>query len=243
MKLAYSLCLVPILLASAAQAQIYKCVADDGGVSYSQIPCPEEKSEALQHISARSSAAADCRWASQFANDVARRMRSGKDSASLFDLYGGVDSVSKGTVNVINYVYRFRSDESIPVERIASLAGNMCKAGSLGDVSCESLPYGQDPTGQRCNPEVADAEAATARTATVDNSQLLAGARSQQPDSGSSRSAASNADNSGEREACKDRYRDQIDAIDAQMRSGYDSAQGEVYRERLRSLTTSMRAC
>lgn len=242
MKLAYSLCLVPILLASGAQAEIYKCVADDGAVSYTQIPCPEERSETVQHISARRDEPVDCRWASQFANDVARRMRTGKDSASLFDLYGGVDSVSKGTVNIINYVYRFRSDESIAVERIASLAGNMCKAGSLGDVSCESLPYGQDPTGKRCNPD--DEEAASnGSTPLGSNTPTVQQVAVSNGSSGSNRSSTDSADRSAQTEACKDRYRDQIDAIDAQMRNGYDSEQGEVYRERLRSLTTSMREC
>ena len=42
---------------------------------------------------------------------------------------------------------------------------------------------------------------------------------------------------------CKQAYRDQIDAIDAEMRHGYSSEQGERYRERLRSLTERMREC
>ena len=49
--------------------------------------------------------------------------------------------------------------------------------------------------------------------------------------------------NDAAREQCRNSYRDQIDDIDAQMRSGYDSAQGEVYRERLRVLTKNLRAC
>lgn len=252
MRIAYSLCLVPLLLATGAQAEIYKCIADDGGVTYSQIPCPEEKVETVRTVTSRSSDPADCRWASQFANEVARRMRTGKDSASLFDLYGGVDSVSNGTVNIINYVYRFRSDDSIGVERIASLAGNMCKAGSLGDVSCESLPYGQDPTGKRCNPDDdetdGDANSTVATVAPVDNSDLLGSANASQDASGSDNarrivSNAEPAENNEQREACKKRYRDQIDAIDARMRSGYDSEQGERYREQLRGLTTRLRAC
>jgi hypothetical protein len=61
--------------------------------------------------------------------------------------------------------------------------------------------------------------------------------------SGGNRSSNDSADKAEKTEACKDRYRDQIDAIDAQMRNGYDSEQGEVYRERLRRLTSSMREC
>lgn len=246
MKRAYSLCLVPLLLASGAQAEIYKCTADDGGITYSQIPCPQEKTETVRTVTSRSSAPADCRWASQFATEVARRMRTGRDSASLFDLYGGVDSVSNGTVNIINYVYRFRSDDSIGVERISSLAGNMCKAGSLGDVSCEALPYGQDPTGKRCNPDDEDGESAVTTVATVDNSDLLGNASTAQEASNNSRRVVSNAappEDRSQIEACKKRYRDQIDAIDARMRNGYDSSQGERYREELRELTTRLREC
>ena len=44
-------------------------------------------------------------------------------------------------------------------------------------------------------------------------------------------------------ERCKKKYRDQIDAIDAQMRSGYTSEQGEAFRKRLRGLTEKLRAC
>ena len=42
---------------------------------------------------------------------------------------------------------------------------------------------------------------------------------------------------------CKQAIRDQIDAIDAQMRKGYDSAQGERYREQLRALTNRLHDC
>jgi len=42
---------------------------------------------------------------------------------------------------------------------------------------------------------------------------------------------------------CKQAYRDQIDAIDAEMRRGYSAEEGERYRERLLSLTERMRQC
>lgn len=183
----------------------------------------------------------DCRWATQFANEVGRRMRGGMPSEAVFGLYGGIDSVSAGTINIINYVFRFRGNAAMPLERISSLAGSMCKAGSLGDVRCASLPYGQDPTGKRCDPEAAELEeannldviegAAVASSTADNNVASLAGSNN-----------TASSDNAA-REQCRDSYRDQIDAIDAQMRQGYDSAQGEIYRERLRVLTTNMRAC
>jgi hypothetical protein len=42
---------------------------------------------------------------------------------------------------------------------------------------------------------------------------------------------------------CKKKYRDAIDEIDAEMRQGYSSEQGEAYRQRLRILTEQLRAC
>ena len=44
-------------------------------------------------------------------------------------------------------------------------------------------------------------------------------------------------------DACKKRYRDQIDAIDAEMRTAFSPEQGDVYKERLLALTRQIRAC
>jgi len=222
-----------LLLATGAEAEIFKCVAEDGSVTYSQIPCPKEKMTTVATAVAKTDDVVDCRWAVKFANDVGRRMRSGLPSDAVFNFYGGIDSVSPGTINIINYVFRFRGNEAMPLDRITSLAGSMCKAGSLGDVRCESLPYGQDPTGKRCDPD-AQEELAEPQDAVVSDAP-------RQADSNSILQTTANSDAASAR--CKKDYRDRIDAIDAQMRSGYDSAQGEVYRERLRVLTASLRTC
>jgi len=48
----------------------------------------------------------------------------------------------------------------------------------------------------------------------------------------------------GERvEDCRKRYRDQIDAIDAEMRTGFSTEQGTDYKESLLALTRQLRAC
>lgn len=44
-------------------------------------------------------------------------------------------------------------------------------------------------------------------------------------------------------EACKKRYRNQIDEIDAEMRTAFSPEQGDVYKERLLALTRQLRAC
>jgi hypothetical protein len=44
-------------------------------------------------------------------------------------------------------------------------------------------------------------------------------------------------------EDCKKRYRDQIDLIDVEMRSGFSAEEGEQYKENLLALTFQLRAC
>ena len=44
-------------------------------------------------------------------------------------------------------------------------------------------------------------------------------------------------------EVCKKRYRDQIDEIDAEIRTAFTPAQGAAYKERLIALTQQLRAC
>ena len=44
-------------------------------------------------------------------------------------------------------------------------------------------------------------------------------------------------------EVCKKRYRDQIDAIDAEIRESLSPAQASAYKERLLELTKQLRAC
>ena len=43
--------------------------------------------------------------------------------------------------------------------------------------------------------------------------------------------------------ACKKRYRDEIDRIDAEMRKGFAPAEREPYRERLRALSQQLSQC
>ena len=42
---------------------------------------------------------------------------------------------------------------------------------------------------------------------------------------------------------CKKRFRNQIDEIDAKMRTGFSPEQGKAYKERLMALTKQLRAC
>ena len=42
---------------------------------------------------------------------------------------------------------------------------------------------------------------------------------------------------------CKKRYRDQIDEIDAELRTAFSAEQGAAYKEQLLTLTSQLRAC
>ena len=56
--------------------------------------------------------------------------------------------------------------------------------------------------------------------------------------------AAAETDRSAEAvAACKKRYRDQIDAIDAKMREGFSEEEGEIFKVQLLQLTAKLRAC
>jgi hypothetical protein len=226
-KLAPPLFLAMIFFTGNAQADIYKCTDADGNVMYSQTPCKKQSSEKTNSTGPKSAEVVDCSFAGRFAIVTARYMRAGSRSDEVFNRYGGLDSLSKASIGVINYVYSFRTNADISEERIAGLAQARCRARSFGDVSCEALPRSfieglggcdaQELEEPRGEPEPGAEIATTARANDSRSEELI--------------------------QQCKKRYRDQIDVIDAEMRRGYSSAQGETYRERLRVLTQQLRRC
>lgn len=219
---------------AASLAQIYKCTEADGGIVYAQIPC---STELVADTEATSSVAEanDCRYANTFATWTARLMRAGTTSNEMFDRYGGLSSMSKGSIGVINYVYSFRTNDDVTVERVAGLSLAKCEAGSFGDASCTALPASYTETVGGC-----DAEDGPLMPEDVVGEplaeQVPAQAQQQYALAVSSRSTA-------EIQECKKPLRDRVDEIDAKMRSGYSSAQGEIYKEQLRTLTQAMRRC
>lgn len=233
---------VALLATPGARADIYKCTSEDGGITYSQTPCPAQKTvDVGTGGSAAPAVAPDCSHANQFAFSSARLMRAGLTSSELFDRYGGVDALTKGAIGTINYVYGFRTSDNVTVERIAALTEAKCKARALGDVSCAALPPGYTESIGGCDAENAQGDdraspAADAQTGGRKGAGSGAG-------SSAAGSRAAVARNREITERCKQPYRDSIDAIEVQMRRGFTSEQGEVYRRRLRGLTQQMRRC
>lgn len=231
------------VFAAEAQAEIFKCKEADGTLTFSQTPCSKEAPVTVK-TSAGDASELNCSYANKFAFATARTMQSGVPSDEVFNRYGGLDTLSKGSIGVINYVYSFRTNDKVSAERIAGLSQAKCKAKSFGDVSCDALPLSFTETLGGCDVEGVEeiSEERTAQVATTMSS--LNKRTSAEVTSATAAQRPATATNDKEAvERCKKKYRDQIDAIDAEMRSGYTSQQGEAYRQRLRGLTEKLRAC
>ncbi|MGA8204205.1 MAG: DUF4124 domain-containing protein [Woeseiaceae bacterium] len=217
---------------AAAGADIYRCTDPDGGVVFKQTPCAAEPSDP-QTTEETGQPAPQCDYANRFAFETGRLMRAGLRLDELFNRYGGVDALSRPALGVINYVYSFRTNDDVSVERIASLAETKCRARVFGQVACAALP--------------------TAFTDNIGGCDGAAGSTAPASITGTAPSPAPALENAREQAAealgeeavteCKQAYRDQIDAIDVEMRSGYSAEEGERYKERLLSLTERMRQC
>lgn len=233
-KVSLLLLVTAVFFTTEAHADIYKCRDADGNTMYSQTPCRKQKSEKIGNSTSEKPEATDCSFAGRFAMTTVRHMRAGSRSDEVFNRYGGLDSLSKGSIGVINYVYSFRTNDDVTEERIGGLAQAKCRAGSFGKVGCEVLPLSFTEGLGGCDAdELAETqEPSTATPDVVEN-----------PNAGRSAPRADDSRSGELTQQCKKRYRDQIDAIDAEMRRGYSSAQGESYRERLRVLTQRLRSC
>ena len=227
----YGMVTIGLLVTSVpGRADVFKCTAEDGGLTFQQTPCPEQKVEkvATQAVAEKG---LDCSFANRFAASTARLMRAGVKSDEVFDRYGGLDALSRSSIGVINYVFSFRTSDDVTVERIAELSGAKCRVGSFGDAKCETFPLsftdgigGCDGEGEV--QEILAEERGGPRPIAATPTRSTASGRSDE-----------------EIQTCKKHYRDSIDEIDAEMRGGYGSEQGEVYRQRLRMLTEKLRAC
>lgn len=222
---------IGLLVASApGRADVFKCTAEDGGLTFQQTPCPEQKVEKIA-TQAAAEQGLECSFANRFAVSTARLMRAGVKSDEVFNRYGGLDALSRASIGVINYVFSFRTNSDVTVERIAELSDAKCRVGSFGDAQCEELPLSFTEAIGGCDGE---GEAQEILAEEPGNPQHIASTQTRSFASGRSDEDV---------QTCKKHYRDAIDEIDAEMRKGYGSEQGEVYRQRLRQLTEKLRAC
>jgi len=226
-------------------ADVHKCADADGNIMYSQTPC-DVQSSANANMAGFSSQSTemDCGYANGFALSTARRMRVGISSAEVFNLYGGVDTLSTGTRGAINYVYDFYTNGDVSVEQIAALTEAECQSRSLGVFNCQSLPPTYTETiggcpvveATRTEPRVRDSSTVRAApTTNADRTQAIAA----QPD----RTRSDRSEVNDFVEQCEKWYRDSIDHIDAQLQRDITPEEGEFYRKELRELTQRLREC
>lgn len=230
----------------AAQADIFKCVATDGAITFSQSPCREEDSKVSVQASSRSAAdePADCEHARRFALATAQEMRSGRSSSIVFDRYGGLDALSKGSVSLISYVFQFRTNNDVSIERISALATSKCQSRAFGDVSCEQLPVSFTNGIDGCD----DNEESS------DDIELASVVQQAEPPQNEQREQQQNsalqvqkrqaeAREQEQQSQCRQNVKAQISSINAQMRSGYSSSLGESLKKKRRALEDRLRDC
>ncbi|MBT8067400.1 MAG: DUF4124 domain-containing protein [Gammaproteobacteria bacterium] len=237
-----------------AQAEIFKCVAPNGELTFSQTPCPGKDSKVTVERTAttKNDDEADCKFAQRFALTTARQMKRGVTSSKVFDQYGGLSALSRGSVGLISYVYQYRTNEDVSAERVAALSVAKCKAKSFGDVSCEQLPasYTNGLGGCEMSDSIVDAMMEEKERFESPPSTGAA-APSQSRNRVSSKTSAwqhaeyrkAQTAKEERRAACKKRIRDKIDAINAELRSGYSASRGITQRNWRRDLEQQLREC
>jgi len=230
------------LLPASGRGEIYKCIAPNGDLAYSQTPCPESKVTKQRAVMNDSHGAEACEYAHRFALATAREMKAGTSSSAVFDRYGGLNELSRGSVGLISYVYQYRSNENVSAERVAELSVAKCRARSFGDVGCEQLPaafsrqlggcdLGDKSRGPSGLPLISTAPAQSSIEPKVARAAQQAEYRE------------ARAREDERRATCRDRIRGQIDSINSRMRSGYTVSQGNTLRGRRRNLERDLREC
>ena len=237
-----------------AQAEIFKCVAPNGELTFSQTPCPGKDSKVTveRTVTTKNDDEANCKFAQRFALTTARQMKRGVTSSKVFDQYGGLSALSRGSVGLISYVDQYRTNEDVSAERVAALSVAKCRAKSFGDVSCEQLPASYtDGLGgcemsdsiveerDRVESPPATGAAPTHQPPRQTNYQVSQETHARRQ----SEFRETKAREEQQQANCKNRIRRQIDSINAKMRSGYSASQGIGLRDRRRDLEQQLREC
>ena len=237
-----SISLLAMILCDRADAQIHKCQNPDGSFTYSQTPCPGGENITNVIGAGAVSNAVDCSQARSFALATARSMKGGADSTEVFDRYGGLDSLSRGAVGLISYVFQYRRSEDVSVERIAALVQSQCAAGSFGIITCEELPLSFAETLDACGAEEDEEPSPEQSAFSVAARSLEPGSRVDASDIATSRRDEQQRQVDASRE-CKERIQAEIDRVDERSRSGHSSRQGETNRAERRDLLRQLRQC
>ena len=234
--------LIGLLLSFNSVAKMYKCIDEEGAVTYSQTACENDQTtDKVMGGNKQKKQQEDCKYAGQFANTIAGSMRSGADAEQTFNRYGGINAISKSSLAIINYVYTFKETPDVSASRISSLTLARCNANAFGKVRCEDFPAEFQASVLSCDEE---------QQQMLQREMLLREQMQQQntpdniipavpteSDSSSQKPKSSNKQKQKQRIAdCKKGYDEQIATIDKRMRQQHTAQQGEQLRERRRQL-------
>jgi hypothetical protein len=251
------LCLLGMLfyMPATVQAGIYKCIDRNGATTYSQTACPVQEQTANVITTYTSSVAPqDCGIAWNFTQQTTKQMKGGMTSGSVFDQYGGIDSISGTAIAMINYIYTYKHDPQVSIDRITSLTTARCKAGSFGKMSCDRFPHNfiadlggcegaTIPGGRRMYDDGGYA-ANTARqqpsTQYLSQHALAAANTEAAIDAGADQPASMSVDQAS---MCKHRIASQLDGIAGQMRQRLSAQQQSSLRDRQRTLRKQLGNC
>ena len=150
LRLPIALMLLPVALVLfpiKGHGAIFKCIDASGSVSYSGKPCPaDEKASRVKtikhHSAEQKEPESDCKLAGKFALNTAEKMRAGASSSSIYKRYGGIGSMPRAAMSIVNYVYTFRHNLTVTPERVAELSIGRCEAGVFGATTCPEFPAG-----------------------------------------------------------------------------------------------------
>lgn len=232
----------------------YKCVDSNGDVTYSQTPCRKnQKTDKQLKSSNKPVETENCKYAGAFSKLAFRHMRSGLSTQQLFDRYGGVSSISQGTLGVINYVYSFKYSEAMQPDRIAQLTIARCKAQAFGKVLCEDFPQEFQEMIFSCDDEERKeairlqklVEQGMGAKRQFNNSATVNAYGSKDRETRSQEWLEAQERKNKEKEQariikCKKRYESKIKEIDQRMSRGYTVSLGETLRDRRRSLVQEL---
>ncbi len=132
-----------LILSTPAEAAIFKCVTSAGETTYTSMPCAQDQSTRRISSNASIVPGLDCRIAQRLAFETSYRMKKGETSATVYDSYGGLNSLSPLVISLVNYVFSFEGNEEASASRIATLATEHCQVGSFGPKArhCDTYPY------------------------------------------------------------------------------------------------------
>ncbi len=132
-----------VILSTQAEAAIFKCVSSAGDTTYTSTPCAQNQSTRRISSSASLVPGLDCRIAQRLAFETSHRMKKGDSSATIFDGFGGLNSLSPLVISLVSYVYSFEGNSDVSAARIATLATEHCQVGSFGTQArhCDAYPY------------------------------------------------------------------------------------------------------